>query len=224
MSSVFDALTQRLNTLNDSLKQTTQLIHRLSRLQPQPSTPGRSKDDPSAPADIASTNELREDLGADIQDALNQQEDNLALLQQDVTDIVTPTGIGGGYRRHGSVGRRASDRDRELARLNTGCATMAEDLRMYVLFPAHRYTADPPSSTAAPAPASAPPNSKPNTPSTKRARANARPTSPPFSHPLPPSPRSTPPPPLPPPPPPSSAPAAPPPPPPAATPPPSKPT
>ena len=140
MAAPFESLTRRLNALNDSLKQTTQLIQRLSKLQPtdandKPST-GSSDALADESFDASSIDEFRQDIAADIQDALTQHDDDLALLQQDIADAATPAGIGGSgggstsHKRHTGLNARAQDKERDLARLAATCATIDEDLRL----------------------------------------------------------------------------------------------
>lgn len=139
MAVPFESLTRHLNALNDSLKQTTQLIQRLSKLQPTDAGDNPTTGFPNGLADEAfeasSIDELRQDIAADIQDALTQHGDDLALLQQDVADAATPAGIGGAgsstsLKRHAGLNNRSHDKERDLARLAATCATMEEDLRL----------------------------------------------------------------------------------------------
>lgn len=120
MSSEFASLQNRLQDLNESIQQTISLIQHLAKLQPQ--TNGLEPTDGLPAAD--SSLETVTDLSAEIHDVLKQQEEDLALLKQDVDDETTPQGFGLGARRG-----HYSDKGNALGE---GCEALAEDLKRCV--------------------------------------------------------------------------------------------
>jgi len=123
MTTGLASLQKRLQDLNESIQQTTSLIQRLSTLQPQ----GNSVEQPGLP-DAESSFETVADLSAEIHDILKQQEEDLALLKQDVDDETAPRGFGLGSRRTGA-GRHEGDRGWIGNPLASGCDALTEDLK-----------------------------------------------------------------------------------------------
>lgn len=109
------ALNARLPTLFESLKQTQQLISRLSKL---PAQPGSS---PSSPEE----GDARVELGAEIHQSLKEQEEDFELLRQEFEDQTNVSGWSSGAKR------RDSARDREKTDLASQVTRLGEDLKMY---------------------------------------------------------------------------------------------
>ena len=107
----------RLTALFDSLKQTQQLITRLSKLSVQPGS------DPSNSAEC----DVRVELGAEIHQGLKEQEEDLDSLRQEVEDHIDSS-------IWGASGRRESGREREKEKTNLAAqvARLGEDLKTYV--------------------------------------------------------------------------------------------
>lgn len=126
MNASLASLQERLQNLNESIQQTTNLIQRLSTLQPQLRT-----SDPTRLPDAESSLETVTDLSAEIHDVLKQQEEDLALLRQDVDDETAPRGFGLGSRRSGT-GRQEGDRGRFGNSLAEGCESLTEELKKCV--------------------------------------------------------------------------------------------
>lgn len=108
------ALQARLTPLFDSLKQTQQLITRLSKL---PSTPG------SSPSNLEE-GDARVELSAEIHQSLKEQEEDFELLRQEVEDQTNSSSWASNARR------RDSGREREKTDLAAQVARLGEDLKM----------------------------------------------------------------------------------------------
>lgn len=113
-SSQLQSLSARLDALSDNLKTTIQLIHRLAKLNFQPGF---------APLD-SEEGDVRAELSSDIHESLKQQEEELELLRQDITDFA-----GADRSTHS---RRESQRDREKSQLSTQVVRLGEDFKQYV--------------------------------------------------------------------------------------------
>lgn len=109
------ALHVRLTPLFESLKQTQQLITRLSKL---PAQPGSS---PSNPEE----GDARVELSAEIHQSLKEQEEDFELLRQEVEDQTNTSSWSASARR------RDSGRDREKTDLSTLVTRLGEDLKTY---------------------------------------------------------------------------------------------
>ncbi|KAB8596105.1 hypothetical protein FH972_025814 [Carpinus fangiana] len=112
-------LIRRVTTLAESIKATTQLITRLSKLSPDTH--------PASPEDTSTPEEVRADVTADIQESLKQQEEELELLKQDVEDAAPPPNNMRSLGR--ALSQRESERDRAAARLAAATARTEEDLK-----------------------------------------------------------------------------------------------
>jgi len=123
MTTELASLQKRLQDLNESIQQTISLIQRLSTLQPQ----GNSFEQPHL-SDAEPAVETVTDLSAEIHDVLKQQEEDLALLKQDVDDETNPRGFGLGSRRT-IASRHEGDRGMMGNSLAGGCEALAEDLK-----------------------------------------------------------------------------------------------
>ncbi|KAK4698174.1 protein transport protein SEC20, partial [Lecanoromycetidae sp. Uapishka_2] len=104
----------RLAPLFESLKQTQQLITRLSKL---PAQPGSS---PSNPEE----GDARVELSAEIHQSLKEQEEDFELIRQEVEDQTNTSS------RSAHARRRDSGRDRERTNLATHVARLGEDLKI----------------------------------------------------------------------------------------------
>lgn len=107
------ALQARLTPLFDSLKQTQQLITRLSKL---PSSAG------SSPSNLEG--DARVELSADIHQSLKEQEEDFELLRQEVEDQTNSSSWASNARR------RDSGREREKTDLTAQVTRLGEDLKM----------------------------------------------------------------------------------------------
>ena len=119
-------LSTQLTALSESVRDTFQLIGRLSKLSFQPgSTPLESGD---------RNNDVRIELTQDIHEGLKQHEDTLELLKTELNDLV-PSST--------RYSRRDTERDTERARLSAQAAALATFLmtaNSTTWFPAnHRY-------------------------------------------------------------------------------------
>ena len=112
------ALQARLTPLFDSLKQTQQLITRLSKL---PATPGSSPSN-SEEADA------RVELSAEIHQSLKEQEEEFELLRQEVEDQTNTSSWSSNARR------KDSGKEREKTDLAAQVTRLGEDLKMYRLY------------------------------------------------------------------------------------------
>ena len=108
------ALNARLITLLESLKQTHQLITRLSKFQAQP---GASRSDPNE-------GDARVELGAEIHQSLKEQEEDFELLRQEVEDQTNTSSWSSSARR------RDSAKDYRRTDLAAQITRLGEDLKM----------------------------------------------------------------------------------------------
>jgi protein transport protein SEC20 len=108
------ALRARLTPLFESLKQTQQLISRLSKF---PATPGSS---PSNPEE----GDARVELSAEIHQSLKEQEEDFELLRQEIEDQTNTSSWASNTRR------RDSGREREKTDLAAQVTRLGEDLKM----------------------------------------------------------------------------------------------
>ena len=111
------ALTTRLTPLFESLKQTQQLITRLSKLPAQPGSCPSSPDEGDA----------RVELGAEIHQSLKEQEEDFELLRQEVEDQTNTSGWSSSARR------RDSAKDGQRTDLAAQITRLGEDLKMYIV-------------------------------------------------------------------------------------------
>ena len=107
-------LNARLAPLFESLKQTQQLITRLSRYPAQPGT------SPSNPDE----GDPRVELGAEIHQSLKEQEEDFDLLRQEVEDQINTSVWSSSARR------RNSAKDSARTDLATRVTRLGEDLKM----------------------------------------------------------------------------------------------
>ncbi len=140
------SLTARLAALSDARKTTLALINRLAKL---PSDPGRSgsgggdavgagahdgdgdgDDDDDDGNDGDDRSGARGELSAEIHHLLREQDEELALLRQEIEDYVPIGGGSGVGSASGSGGRER--REAERARLEVWALRLAEDLKLYV--------------------------------------------------------------------------------------------
>ena len=110
-------LNARLAPLFDSLRQTQQLITRLSKLSAQPgSTLSNSEE-----------GDVRVELSTEIHQSLKEQEEDFELLRQEVEDLTNNSSWGATSRRRDS-GR---ERQRGKSDLAAQVTRLGEDLKMY---------------------------------------------------------------------------------------------
>lgn len=109
-------LDNRLTSLFESLKQTQQLISRLSKL---PSQPGSSPANPEE-------GDARVELSAEIHQSLKEEEEDFELLRQEFEDRTTSSNWSA------STKRTDSKKDREKTDLSSQITRLGEDLKMYV--------------------------------------------------------------------------------------------
>lgn len=128
MSQPVSDLSARIITLHESLKQTLQLIQRLSTFHASADRSGTA----TPTGDGATSEDTVADLAGEILDALNQQEEELELLKLDVEDTVLP-GSGSARKTARREGERERERDREANNLHTRCAKLTEDVALYVI-------------------------------------------------------------------------------------------
>ena len=108
------ALNARLTPLFESLKQTQQLITRLSKYPAQPGSSSSNLDEGDA----------RVELGAEIHQSLKEQEEEFELLRQEVEDQTNTSSWSSSARRRDSVkGSQRTDLAAQVTRLG-------EDLKM----------------------------------------------------------------------------------------------
>ncbi len=112
-------ISSRLTTLFNSLKQTQQLITRLSKL---PAQPGAS---PSNPED----GDVRVELSAEIHQSLKEQEEDYELVRQEAEDLTNSSSWSSAARR------RDSGRERERTDLASQVTRLGEGLKMYHTLP-----------------------------------------------------------------------------------------
>ena len=111
------SLQARLAPLFDSLKQTQNLINRLSKL---PSTLGSAPSNPDE-------GDTRIELSSEIHQTLKEQEEDFELIWQEAEDLST---ISSWARRRDSG--RDSNKEKERNDLASQVAKLGEDLKMYV--------------------------------------------------------------------------------------------
>lgn len=104
----------RITTLFESLKQTKQLIIRLSKF---PSQPGSSPSNPDE-------GDARVELSTEIHQSLKEQEEDFELLRQEAEDQTSSSSWPSAARRRDSV------RDRERVDLAGQVTRLGEDLKM----------------------------------------------------------------------------------------------
>lgn len=108
------ALNARLTPLFESLKQTQQLITRLSKFPAQPGTSPSNPDEGDA----------RLELSAEIHQSLKEQEEDFELLRQEVEDQTNTSGWSSSTRR------RDSGKDSQKTDLGAQFTRLGEDLKM----------------------------------------------------------------------------------------------
>ena len=108
------ALNARLTTLFESLKQTQQLITRLSKFPAQPGSTPSNVDEGDA----------RVELGAEIHQSLKEQEEEFELLRQEVEDQTNTSSWSSSARR------RDSAKDSQRTDLAAQITRLGEDLKM----------------------------------------------------------------------------------------------
>ena len=108
------ALNARLTPLFESLKQTQQLITRLSKFPAPPGSSSSSLDEGDA----------RVELGAEIHQSLKEQEEEFELLRQEVEDQTNTSSWSSSGRRRNSV------KDSQRTDLAAQVARLGEDLKM----------------------------------------------------------------------------------------------
>ena len=108
------ALDARLSSLVESLRQTQQLITRLSKFPAQPgsSPPNLDEGDP------------RVELGAEIHQSLKEQEEDFELLRQEIEDQTNTSSWSSSARRRDSV------KESQRTDLAGQTARLGEDLKM----------------------------------------------------------------------------------------------
>ena len=111
------ALNARLTFLFESLKQTQQLISRLSKFPAQPGSSSSSLDEGDA----------RVELGAEIHQSLKEQEEEFELLRQEVEDQTNTSSWSSSAHRRNSV------KDSQRTDLAAQVTRLGEDLKMWVL-------------------------------------------------------------------------------------------
>ena len=108
------ALNARLTSLFESLKQTQQLITRLSKFPAQPGSTPSNLDEGDA----------RVELGAEIHQSLKEQEEDFELLRQEVEDQTNTSNWSSSARR------RDSAKDSQRTDLAAQITRLGEDLKM----------------------------------------------------------------------------------------------
>lgn len=119
MSSSFESLQERLAALQETTAQLKTLIDRLADLKFQPgSVPLHSPtaDDDEQPPNVAT------ELAAEINQILRDEDDELELLREEITDL-----------RAG--GRPGSDAEHRKQRLREGVKQLETELKAYVVPP-----------------------------------------------------------------------------------------
>jgi len=119
MSQTVADLSARLSDLHDSLKQTIQLIQRLSTLHI--SADGTATSDSADEDDAGDDTEA--DLSSDIHESLNQAEQDLELLKLDIEDFILPS-------THRRGGARNGERERESNNLSARSIRLTEDIAL----------------------------------------------------------------------------------------------
>ena len=108
------ALNARLTSLFESLKQTQQLITRLSKF---PAQPGASPPNPDE-------GDARVELSAEIHQSLKEQEEDFEILRQEVEDQTNTSSWSSSARR------RDSGKDNQRIDLAAQVTRLGEDLKM----------------------------------------------------------------------------------------------
>lgn len=108
------ALNARLTSLFESLKQTQQLITRLSKFPAQPGTSPSNSDEGDA----------RVELSAEIHQSLKEQEEDFELIRQEVEDQTNTSSWSSSSRR------RDSGKDSQKTDLVAQFTRLGEDLKM----------------------------------------------------------------------------------------------
>lgn len=108
------ALNTRLTSFSESLKQTQQLISRLSKFPTQPGASPSNSDEGDA----------RVELSAEIHQSLKEQEEDFELLRQAVEDQTNISSWSSSARR------RESGKDSQRADLAAQVTRFGEDLKM----------------------------------------------------------------------------------------------
>lgn len=142
---IAQALNARLTPLFESLKQTQQLITRLSKF---PAQPGASPSDPDA-------SDARVELSAEIHQSLKEQEEDFELLRQEVEDQTNISSWSSSARRRGS------GKDNQRTDLAAQITRLGEDLKMWALHSIFSLDLILNHMATAPVPNSAKPSSKP---------------------------------------------------------------
>ena len=105
-----------MTPLSDALKQTQQLISRLSKL------PFQQSSSPSNPDE----GDSRVELSTEIHQSLKEQEEDLELLRQEAEDQINSSGWPSAARR------KDSGKEKDTTDLAAQIARLGEDLKMYV--------------------------------------------------------------------------------------------
>lgn len=134
MSSSFESLQERLAALQETTAQLKTLIDRLADLKFQPGSvplPSPTADDDQQPPNVAT------ELAAEINQILRDEDDELELLREEITDL-----------RAG--GRPGSDAEHRKQRLREGVKQLETELKTYVVprppFPSPGILTPPPNS------------------------------------------------------------------------------
>ena len=109
------ALNARLTSLFDSLKQTQQLITRLSKFPAQSGSSSSNKRDEG---------DARVELGAEIHQSLKEQEEEFESLRQEVEDQTNTSSWSSSARRRDSI------KDSQRTDLAAQVTRLGEDLKM----------------------------------------------------------------------------------------------
>ncbi len=102
----FEALQERLAALQDTTSQLKELIDRLATLKFEPGSLPLSSDD---------DNNIATELSGEINQILREEEDDLDLLREEVTDLRS--------------GRPGSEAEHSKARLKDGAARLEKELK-----------------------------------------------------------------------------------------------
>lgn len=111
------SLSQRLQALTDTYRNTLTLIQRLQKLPSTPGSFGNSEADP------------RLELSSEIHQSLKEQEDELDTISSDLED--TESFSFAGYASIGAPRRRQSEHTNEKERLIAAATKLREDLKAY---------------------------------------------------------------------------------------------
>lgn len=118
-------LYNRLNALQDSIKQTSQLIVKLARSQP---SNGSGLE--LTATGTSESSDTQTSLSTDIHEALKQSEEDLELLQQDIEDLAPPTQQNSSFRRVERPNVRVSEKERQYAQYSATCSRISEELKL----------------------------------------------------------------------------------------------